>query len=189
MIFEHNNINDDEQTLYFPDVETVATDSDDGDKEIEYNKVVTIKDTISYSNLIPGKEYRIDGILMDRETGKEMLINGNKMVVNKTFCPKKQSGTEEVLFKINTKGLEGKSIVLFEELTLVESDEVVAKHADIESDLQTVYVKKKPDTPTFPDVPKTGDKLLLLICVAAFFLASAIGLLIFMITRKKADKS
>lgn len=185
VIFEHNNINDDEQTLYFPDIETVATDSEDEDKELEYNKVVTIKDTISYTNLIPGKEYRIDGILMDRETGKEMLINGNKVVVKKTFCPKKQSGTEEVMFKINTKGLEGKSIVLFEELTLVESEEVVAKHADIESDLQTVYVKKKPDTPTFPDVPKTGDKLLLLICVAAFFLASALGLLIFMIVRKK----
>ena len=41
----------------------------DGEKEICATEVFTLTDTVSYSHLIPGKEYVLVGTLMDKTTG------------------------------------------------------------------------------------------------------------------------
>ncbi len=47
-----------------------ATDKADGDKVFDANaRGVTIVDTVSYANLVPGEQYVLKGALMDRETG------------------------------------------------------------------------------------------------------------------------
>ncbi|MBU5583109.1 VaFE repeat-containing surface-anchored protein, partial [Enterococcus sp. S181_ASV_20] len=65
----HTDIEDDDQTVYYPNVGTKAAES-----SIHGDKVV-IEDIVSYENLIPGKQYKVEGILMDKETGNAFLVD------------------------------------------------------------------------------------------------------------------
>ena len=68
---------------------TTAKDQDTGKQQAIAKKDATIVDTVSYENVNPGKEYVIKGILMDKSTGKELLIGGNPVTAEKTFIPEK----------------------------------------------------------------------------------------------------
>ena len=64
----HADINDEGQTVEFekpeePQIKTTATVN--GEKKAEPAGEVTIKDTVSYTGLTPGKTYKLSGILMD----------------------------------------------------------------------------------------------------------------------------
>lgn len=39
-------------------------------------KKVVIKDVVAYENLTPGKEHKVTGILMDKETNEPLLVDG-----------------------------------------------------------------------------------------------------------------
>ena len=53
----HADLEDNGQTIYFPEIATTAKDKADGDHFAKTDKEITIVDTVKYSNLIPGKEY------------------------------------------------------------------------------------------------------------------------------------
>ena len=61
-VVEINVLND-----KIPELKTTA--AIDGKKEFTVNGDVTIDDVVSYKHLVPGKEYTVKGILMDRATG------------------------------------------------------------------------------------------------------------------------
>ncbi|MDR1568159.1 MAG: VaFE repeat-containing surface-anchored protein [Streptococcaceae bacterium] len=116
------------------------------DKETEMDeglagKRVTIVDTVSYSGLIPGKEYKLSGELMDKATGEALITrDGDKVTASKTFTPKESSGTESLEFIVKKGDLAGKTVVVFEHLEYKNKE--IAVHADIEDENQTVSYPK-----------------------------------------------
>lgn len=153
LIAAHEDINDMDQTVCFTYIKTYAGNKADGSKEIKAgDKEVTVTDTVSYFNLEPGK-YVISGYLMDRAANKPLTINGEKIIVTKTFeSDASGSGTVDVDYTFVTsavmEGKGSKDIVVFEELYLADAKTLVCEHKDIDDEDQTVHVS---------DQPKTGD--------------------------------
>ena len=139
-VASHTDINDTDQTITFdtPEIKTKATV--DGEKEADPLEKITLTDTVTYSNLTPGKTYTVKGVLMDKSTGEKLLIDGKEITAETEFTPDKADGTVDLSFTFNANDLAGKSIVAFE--TLYHEDIEVAVHADIDDDDQTVVIRQ-----------------------------------------------
>lgn len=135
----HKDINDAGQTVSFgkPEIGTTATVGD-GEKETDPLEKITITDVVQYSGLIPGKEYTLSGILMDKATGKPLLVDGEEVTAEKTFVASAENGTVEITFTLDASDLSGTAIVVFE--TLYKDGKEVAAHTDINDEDQTVTV-------------------------------------------------
>lgn len=150
----HADLEDEEQTIYFPGIRTTAKDKADNDQEVEADSDVTIIDTVSYSNLTAGETYHVTGTLMDQETGKAIRKDGKDVTAEAEFTAEKTEGTVEVEFTFNTKDLDGHSVVVFEEMTNAKTGAVIATHKDLKDKDQTITVKEKPETPEQPKSEK-----------------------------------
>ena len=130
---------------YVPDIRTKATT--EVGKTVVYSTQATIKDTVSYRNLVPGKTYTMSGKLIVKSTGKEAKDEkGNAIVSSTEFTPETSDGTVEVTFTFNSTLLQGEKLVVFESLTYNKVEYAV--HADINDEGQTVYVPKVGTTAT-----------------------------------------
>lgn len=133
-----------------PELKTTATI--DGKKEFTTNGDITIDDVVSYKHLTAGKEYTIKGVLMDKSTGKQFLVDGKEVCSEVTFTPETADGEVTVSFTFDgsviTKETE---IVAFE--TLYREGTEIAVHADIVDENQTVTIHPQPE----PEKPQTGD--------------------------------
>lgn len=133
-----------------PELGTTATI--DGKKEFTVNGDITIDDVVSYKHLTAGKEYTIKGVLMDKSTGKQFLVDGKEVCSEVTFTPETADGEVTVSFTFDgsviTKETE---IVVFE--TLYREGTEIAVHADIEDEGQNVTIHPQPE----PEKPQTGD--------------------------------
>ena len=111
----------------------------DGEKEVDPLDKVTLTDTVSYTGLVPGKEYRATGVLMDKETGEKLLVDGKEITAETVFVPETKNGSVDVTFIFDATGLHGKEIVVFEDL--YRENMLLATHADINDEGQTVKIK------------------------------------------------
>lgn len=111
----------------------------EGEKEVDPLDKVTLTDTVSYTGLVPGKEYKVTGVLMDKETGEKLLVDGKGITAETVFVPETKNGSVDVTFIFDATGLHGKEIVVFEDL--YRENIKVAAHADITDDDQTIKVK------------------------------------------------
>mgnify|MGYP003288243839 FL=1 len=68
VICTHADINDADQTVYVPSIDTLLTAGDGGAKTVNLGENVVITDTITYTGLTPGQTYVITGQIIDRET-------------------------------------------------------------------------------------------------------------------------
>ncbi len=128
-----------------PELGTTATI--DGKKEVGATEVFTLEDVVEYKHLVPGKEYTVKGVLMDKAIGKELLIDGKKITSEVTFIPDKPKGSVTVEFTFDARYIkEDTDIVVYE--SLYSEDKELAVHADIDDEGQTVTVK----------IPKIGTK-------------------------------
>ena len=149
VVASHADINDEGQTVNFgkPTIGTTATI--DGEKTAVPAEQITITDTVEYSGLTVGQEYKLTGVLMDKETGEPLLIGEGEeqtqVTSEATFTPAEPNGTIDVLFIFDASALTGKAVVVFE--TLYIGEEEVTSHTDIEDEGQTV---------TFTETPKIG---------------------------------
>ena len=148
----HAEIDDEGQTVTvkIPKIGTKA--SIEGKKKFTANGDITIDDVVSYKHLTAGKEYTIKGVLMDKSTGKQFLVDGKEVCSEVTFTPETADGEVTVSFtfegSVITKETE---IVAFE--TLYREGTEIAVHADIEDENQTVTIHPQPE----PEKPQTGD--------------------------------
>lgn len=148
----HAEIDDEGQTVTvkIPKIGTKA--SIEGKKKFTTNGDITIDDVVSYKHLTAGKEYTIKGVLMDKSTGKQFLVDGKEVCSEVTFTPETADGEVTVSFTFDgsviTKDTE---IVVFE--TLYRDGKKIAVHADIEDKDQTVTIHPQPE----PEKPQTGD--------------------------------
>lgn len=128
-----------------PELGTTATI--DGKKEVGATEVFTLEDVVEYKHLVPSKEYTAKGVLMDKATGKELLIDGKKITSEATFIPEEPTGEVIVSFEFDARYIkEETNIVVFE--SLYSDEKELAVHADIDDEGQTVTVK----------IPKIGTK-------------------------------
>ena len=134
----HADLEDDEQTVYIPEIHTIAKDQTTKINHTEANKTATIVDTVSYTNLLPGREYTVSGTLMDKETGKAVLADGKEITASTTFTPEKSEGSVDVIFTFDASVVAPKTVVAFETLTYKKIQ--IAVHADITDKDQTVYI-------------------------------------------------
>ena len=137
----HTDINDVGQTVEFdgPEIKTKATV--DGEKEVDPLETITLTDTVTYRNLIPGKTYQVKGVLMDKSTGGKLLVDGKEVTAESIFIPEKPTGTVEIPFTFPASALSGKTIVVFE--NLYHEGKKVAVHADLEDEDQTIIIRRK----------------------------------------------
>lgn len=146
----HSDMNDEDQTIYIPQLQTTALDAADADKVMRADTNQTIVDSVAYKNLVVGKEYVLTGTLMDKSTAQAVVgKDGKALSVAQSFTPDTPDGTVEMRFELDLTGHEGAQYVVFERL--VQGDFEVATHADIDDEGQTVIV---PDIQT----KATGEK-------------------------------
>ena len=178
-VAEHKDIDDEGQTVLITEriisIHTTAT-SEDGKKEIEAGKDVTIIDTVTLDGLEIGTKYQLVGWQMIKDENAELIINGERVENDYTFTADSESMEVQIAFTFDASELDGKELVTFEELyDLSNPDEPtkVTEHKDIEDDGQTVTITEVPETPEEPtepeqpttpdtpskttDAPKTGD--------------------------------
>ncbi len=137
----HADIDDEDQTVYVPEIKTTLIDPETKDHVAAKSEKTKLVDTVSYKNLIPGKEYTLTGTLMDKNTGKELKDTaGNTYTVSKTFTPESADGTVDIGFVVDTTMINDVTAVAFE--NLYHNDVLVAVHADIKDVDQTVYIPK-----------------------------------------------
>lgn len=103
------------------------------------------------------------------------IIESSKTTV--TFTPENMEGDVKVELPVNTKDLKGQKLVVFEDCA--ENELTVATHADITDEGQTVTVEKDSN-----DMPKTGDKNLILIVAIILITATTIGGIAFYCRKK-----
>lgn len=167
-----------------PEIRTKAAVN--GGKTAVADGEITVEDTVYYNHLIPGREYTVKGILMDKSTGAALLVNGKEITAEITFTPEKAKGEVIVRYTFDGKGINRKTdIVVFEALYC--DGEELAVHADIEDTEQTVMLTVPP-APYIP-APKTGDssKLGFWIGLAAVALGGVISAGIIRIKSRKDD--
>ncbi len=204
----HADINSTEQSIYFPEISTTARDAKDGDQEALAEKETQIIDTVAYKDLVVGGlSYRLAGTLMDKETGKEVLVDGKPVTAETTFRPETAEGLLDVPFTFDATGLGSHDVVVFEKLYVTikdgkkEKEVEVTSHEDITAESQTIKLTEVPEEPEKPETPeepgtpdiappvKTRDDtpILLYIGIAAgaFLLAGVSGFLYY---RKRKDQ-
>jgi len=164
---KHEDINDKDQTINVPDIEikTKVINKDTNTQFAQVGDKLTFVDTVSYKGLVPNYEYTMKGTLMDKETGKPIMVTAKSteskkdvsdedkkdditsddtelkqipLTAEAKFTPKTTDGTVDVTFTVNTTTLEGKDIVVFEKLYY--GDVEFAKHEDINDKDQTINV-------------------------------------------------
>ena len=137
-IYTHADIDDTEQTVYYPEIHTTATDKASHTHTGAVDEQTTVTDKVEYKNLIVGNTYEVSGVLMNQETGEALLDkSGEKITAKTTFKAEKSDGTVELAFTFDSSLLAGKSVVAFEDLY---NDNIkVAFHTDIKDEGQTVH--------------------------------------------------
>lgn len=142
----HTDISDEGQDVHFPKVETQAFDGEEDDKETGAYEHKSIKDTVKYTNLTPGREYTMTATLHVKTVDKDGKVtdegelkdkDGNTVTKQVMFTPKESNGTVDVLFEdIDLSGYAGKTLVAFEQLN--RNDVILGVHTDIEDEDQSV---------------------------------------------------
>ncbi len=126
----HADIDDVDQTVNVVDIATQARDGISGTSEGTLSENGKLIDTVAYTGLAPGVEYRIFTTLIDKST-----------------------------VEMDTTALEETSIVFFEKLADADEN-VIAVHEDIDDEGQTVTFPEPEAAPDEPvpgkGYPKTG---------------------------------
>ena len=164
LVAEHKDLKDENQSVYYPDIKigTTAKDNDTNVNVSKYGDKTTITDTVKYENLIVGFEYKMQGTIVDKDTGNVIEIDGEKIVAETTFTPTESNGSVDVVFTFNSNDLKGKNLVVFEKLFYTDFE--VANHEDVNDEGQTIHIPNikigttAKDSATNINISKYGDE-------------------------------
>ncbi|MBR2695702.1 VaFE repeat-containing surface-anchored protein [Candidatus Saccharibacteria bacterium] len=197
LVAEHKDLEDADQTITVadPEIHTTAVDKSDSDKELMNDIEAVITDKVEYSGLVAGTSYTLHGYLVSKTTGERMTASGITEVTY-TFIATRDAGTETIEFTIDTTGLSGKEIVVFEtlyiddepvepvepeegeepteeEVPALKEENIIADHKDLNDNNQTVWVKvTTPNTGLFTRLLDGAKQNGLFIIVPAITLVS-----------------
>ena len=179
LVADHKNMEDEDQTITFPEIHTTFTDRVSNSHQIAAGQTeVTLVDTVEYKNLVVGREYTVTGTVhvggnAGRYKKGDVLkyADGTPVTKTVTFTAVQENGSVDVVFTIPASLIPKEKLVAFEDVRY--KDVTVAVHADIEDEGQTV-------TPPPSGPPKTG-----IIILAVLGIIAGISLAGLFITRKK----
>ena len=132
---KHNNIDDEAQTVTFPDISTTAS---------LQNNNTEVRDVIEYKNLAPDARYVFKGWLVDTATGEKVPDSDGCVELN--GLPGTSGEVEMILKTEKYDEMSGHSMTAFEELYIVETEDeteketLIAEHKDTNDSAQTVEV-------------------------------------------------
>lgn len=186
----HADITDKGQTVEIVEssIGTTATDKTDGDHYLLPSTEATVVDAIDYENLVPGKEYTLKGWLMDKATGKQLVIDDKPVASEIKFTPNNTYGKVDIEFTFDASKLaDGAELVAFEEL--YKDGVLVAKHKDIDDEGQTVTIGEPPATPEGDEYAKTGEDLLPWIVLVIVLCVGAASACTYGVRKRKGSKT
>lgn len=113
----------------------------------------TLTDTLSFENLNVGSSYTVSGYLVDKDTGEPLQdAQGKDIRVEKTFTARMAADRVKLVYTLNAKGLNGKSVVAF--ATLKDKDgNIIFSEKDLDEPDQSVSFTNPPEPPTTPPAP------------------------------------
>ena len=143
LVSTHSDIQDQEQTVRISTFRTEARDASDNDKYLNRTEQAVLTDTVTYSGLIPGDSYLLEGTVHLRRDGEDagiLTIDGEPVRAFRTFIPEQSHGNVDVNFTFDASGIpEGTDLVVFEDLK--QGDALLIEHHDIHDEGQTVQAK------------------------------------------------
>lgn len=166
-IGSHADLSDEDQSIHVPAIATTLADASGAKQAVIGGEtmMLDLTDTVSYRNLIVGKEYLLKGELHLKaadgsDAGVLTATDGTAVVSEATFTPDTTDGEAQVRFLFDAAKLSGKTVVAFEKL-YADSVELAA-HADITDEGQAFFLQEKPpvEEPPAGKVPTTGDAAL-----------------------------
>lgn len=173
-IATHADAEDEGQSVHFPAIHTNAADADDGDKNVIADETAQVTDTVTYENLVPGREYVLTGTLVDKKTGEPIKdAKGNAVTSTAAFTPDKPDGKVDVAFEFDGSKLSGTTAVAFE--TLERDGIEVAVHADIDDADQTVELYTPEKGTPGKGYPKTGGSVPIVPIAASLVVLAGCG--------------
>ena len=134
----HADIEDENQTVYIPDVHTTATATDTEDHVTGANEDLIITDEVVLTGLKIGNEYTVKGVLMDKSTGEELKVNDESITAEETFTADAADMIITLTYTLDATTLAGTTTVVFE--TLYTEGKEVGRHHEIDDEGQTVYI-------------------------------------------------
>ena len=159
VIATHSEIDNENQSIYFPALRTTAKSEDTGMHITGANEETVIIDTVEYSNVIAGRIYEVSGVLMNQETGEAVMEDGRPVTAQVRFKAtedgpvfeedeepaedtdgeaKLVSGSVDLRFPFDAREYAGKGVVVFEEL--FTNGDLIGQHKDLEDKRQTVDI-------------------------------------------------
>ena len=140
----HYDLTDENQEVDFPAIHTTLISTVTEEHIAPNDGTITLTDTVTYENIVPGLEYVMRGTLMVKETGEVFVdANNNPITSQIEFTPNSANGTVDITFTFDSALLEdGITLVAFESLIIVvdDSDVVITTHNDINDVDQTVNI-------------------------------------------------
>ena len=176
LVGRHEDIDSPEQSVYKPEIGTQAKDKETGKQEVVVNGQRVLTDTVRYTNLIPGREYVVEGSFVRKSDPTKVVATAKT-----TFKAEAANGEVTLEFTVNTDEYAGEDLVAFETLYIkkLNSEDVVevASHKDPNSKSQTVSIKPKQPLPSTGTVAGTA--------FAVVGLGALIGALVLVLRAKK----
>ena len=176
LVGRHEDIDSPEQSVYKPEIGTQAKDKETGKQEVVANGQRVLTDTVRYTNLIPGREYVVEGSFVRKSDPTKVVATAKT-----TFKAEAANGEVTLEFTVNTDEYAGEDLVAFETLYIkkLNSEDVVevANHKDPSSKSQTVSIKPKQPLPSTGTVAGTA--------FAVVGLGALIGALVLVLRAKK----
>lgn len=130
----HEDPSDEMQTIHIPSIHTSAIDGFNKTQISKAGNDVIIVDTVTYTNLIPGETYKVNGALVDKATRDIIAVSTQEFVANTP------DGKIDVTFTANTKEYEGSILVATQDITY--NNFSVARASDLDDEDETIYVPK-----------------------------------------------
>ncbi len=174
----HEDIYDNEQTVYRPYASTVASSSSGTKNITDLTGKTKISDKVMYKGFTPGNTYRATATLY--KTNGTQIMNDGKPVTNSvTFTPKESDGTVKVPLTFKTDSISsGEAVVIFENIYDVATEEEISNGVQFK-DIEIVRhndLKNKDQTLKYnPTVPKTGEGTSPVMVIGLLILCSAAG--------------
>lgn len=158
LVASYKDINDSKESFLIPKITTKLRDNETGIDLSYADETISLTDTISYSKMMVGANYKIKTKVIDMETGKELVdVNGNAVKVPDTEkTAEAEDGAWDIPIsfaasKKNSDGtiaktLAGKTIVVYEYVYIEKGHNgsnqwvLIADHEDFEDKDQRVYI-------------------------------------------------
>ncbi len=155
LIISHEDIDDEEQTVRVVFLSTYAVYYEDETKmaELKINEVrkLTIKDTVTYC-LVKGKKFTFKGVLVNKATGNNILVDGYPVERTVEFKPEDDCGEFDVFYEVSSKDLEDiASVVIFEDVYDENGDLIISFH-DVNNEDETVHKTPKTGSAATKDI-------------------------------------